>query len=211
MTDFWFIFGAMVIDPTLRDQIVARKPYFERIGATITEISAVTGTSTLAVPAAGYLQDPDTTNMRGFLRDWAAPKYKNPPVISLYTAGKMCQLANTFPLYAIKSIDSANAVFVSAAKGKLTAPYSTDLATLLGAIFIDHQLASAMLNKTSNGIAKEFGIDPAGGSAEWDVISTVAGDPGLAAAHTDLFSGRSWVPFCGQVMIYYDDFKRAVY
>ncbi len=201
----------MVIDPKLLDLVTTANPGFGRIKMTIAETVKGKKQTPLGVPAAGYLNEADTTKPRLVLHTYAQANFgAAAPIISLYTAGKMCQFWNTYLAGLKLALDQARGIFESKAKpAGLNPPYSAKFATLLGATLIDDRLTNALQTAGDRDVAKEFGIDPASGSEEWNTILGFASDPALPTTQNNLLAAPSWSPHCAQKVFFYAPFARA--
>src|SRR5881628_2886363 len=97
MTDTWYVFGGMVADPDFFPVIGAVKDLkFPLIDMRVSE----NGGQAAQRRAAGFLDDVPTTTLRRQFRDYANAHLAQPmPVISLFTAGKCCQLFFTLDTF----------------------------------------------------------------------------------------------------------------
>jgi hypothetical protein len=210
MTDLWYTYGAMVADPGLLKAIGDAKPLFPLIGMTVTEQVDGQPNATYTRPAAGFLDALSTTNVRQAIHTYVT---KNPrsgaPPISLYTAGKFCQLWNTLPSLT-KLITDANGAFTKA--GGNAATSSAALLTIIGLCLLDTTFITENVlppDEVAN-TAAEFGLDPKG--AEWQILQTLVRDPVFGDAHTELFTAGCWkgIQACAEVFVFYGNFIRAV-
>src|SRR5438874_1845929 len=82
------------------------------------------------------------TNLRDRIAGpFATAAKMTPPIVSLYSAGKLCQFWNTARATLQKSLNDCHSVFSDAArKAGLKPPYSVRMATLLGLCIIDDGL-----------------------------------------------------------------------
>lgn len=213
MMDLWYTYGAMVADPGLLKAIGNANPLFAMIDMTVTEALTGQPASTDDRPAAGYLDNTSTTAIRQLIRDYVVKNLKaGAPPISLYTAGKFCQLWNTHQAGLTKSINDANAAFTRA--GGIAANSSPALLTIVGLCLLDSIFISRYLLSTKPSTvaatAAEFGLDQAGG--EWKIVQTLAQDTGFGTAHTELFTAPCWSgkQACTEVFAFYANFIRAV-
>lgn len=212
MTDLWYTYGAMVADPGLLAAIGATNPKFSLIGMNVTETPAGQAPLIYTRPAAGYLNGDSTTQVRETIRDYVTAKLPaGAPPISLYTAGKMCQLWNTHKGPFQASIATAHAAF-SKAIGKLDA--STALLTIVGLCLLDTNFVTGTLLGTDQGAiddsAREFNLDRQGG--EWKALQSLIKDPDFGKAHKALFTAPCWdgLQACAEVIMFYGNFIRAV-
>ena len=210
MTDFWFVFGAMAIDPGLLDEIEKLRPRFDRIKLTLVEeVNGVIGE--VPVPAAGYLDGTAVTQTREMLRDeFAMPYGVGAPIISLYTAGQICQLWNADQARLKQCMVDAHEMFVQAAQSTgLQAPYSTRMAVVMGACLIDDDLKAEITKPSQVVYAMEFGFDPSQNTREWATVQAFLYHPEFNRVQTSLLGGSSWDPQCRQRFLFYAPFMRA--
>lgn len=210
MTDFWFVFGAMAIDPGLLGEIEQLNPAFKRIKLTLVE--EVDGkTEEVPVPAAGYLDGSSVTATRQMLRDeFAVPYGAGAPTISLYAAGQICKFWNTEQARLRQCMFDAHNMFVQAAQSTgLQAPYSTRLAIVIGACLIDDVLKAQITTPGGEGYAKEFGYGSGVNPQEWETLLGFLRQSEFDDLQTRLLGGSTWDPQCLQRFLFYDEFKRA--
>jgi hypothetical protein len=213
MTDLWYTYGAMVADPGLLAAIGNANPIFQLIDMDVTETVTGQPANTYNRPAAGYLDSTSTTNLRQVIRDYVVANLPaGAPPISLYTAGKMCQLWNTHQSGLTDAINDANAAFTRA--GGKAAASSTALLTIVGLSLLDTNFVTRYVLSTKPSVvaatAAEFGLNPAG--AEWKTVQTLVKDTGFGEAYTELINAPCWkgVQACVEVYAFYVNFIRAV-
>jgi len=208
MTDLWYIFGAMVADPDFFNLVKKQIPGFTRIKMMVTENTDPAHQR----KAAGYLDATSTSNMRWIMRDYVVANFSQPPVISLYSAARFCQMIVTAPNLTA-ALTVAQQAFKTAGGQKSSSPA---LLTLVGICLLDAQLASwVVTNMPQPGdISKvqpstEFGLNPAG--AEFQVVQKLTKDQTFGDATADLMQSDCWTTApCRESFAFYDDFKRAV-
>jgi len=223
MTDIWFIFGSLAMDPDLLKEIENVDPSFQRIGMITQEVVPVSPDKDPDVhwvtnPAAGYLDEGDTTRVRQVLRDkFAKPYGDQAPIISLYPAGKICQLWNTAEGGLRRSVKGFHACY---SKACVAAPLnnrpSVRLLVAMGACILDSQLCAlfqAYAPGQGDDVVQEFGFAPQslGADPEWAALQAFAThtmDP-EDTSRTELFSSSAWDCGCLEYFIFYFSFKRA--
>jgi hypothetical protein len=211
MMDFWTVIGNLTMDyPGLLNTAATPMPRFPKISMAVVQVTSdmPPQVKTFAKQAAGYLVEGDTNDLRTRLSNYTRGKYgTSAPVVSLYTAGKVCQLLNTFP--GLKdAIVYANAMVMDATKSK--PPKSMWFAALLGLCLIDFKLSSMVNDPIHWGIAKEFGgIDPGDKCSEEGVaIRAVIDHPNFATAQKNILAAPSWDQ-CKEQLFFYAGFENA--
>jgi hypothetical protein len=212
MTDLWYTYGAMVADIGLLNKIGDANPQFKLIGMDVTETVDGEVKPQVRRLAAGFLDSDSTTLVRETIRDYVAKNLpRGAPPISLYTAGKMCQLWNTFKDGMLTSISKAHAAYDKAA-GKSAG--STALLTMVGLCLLDRNFVTEILLSQDQSLitaaAKEFDINQQG--ADWKVLQSLLKDTTFGDAHDLLFKAPCWdgIQACAEVFVFYGNFKRAV-
>jgi len=213
MMDFWTVLGNLVIDyPNLFNIVTNLKPGFTPIVMTVTQITYDNPpkVKTFQKAAAGYLIENDTSNLRDKLSSYVRTKYgTSAPVISLYTAGKLCQLVNTFPGFKA-ALQNANSLVMAATSNN--PPATMWFAALLGACLIDSNLTDAVKDPAQWDIANEFGgIDPGDeDSEEGQAILSILNSQrsGFANVQRAILAAPSWDQ-CKEQLLWYPGFEDA--
>jgi hypothetical protein len=202
MIDFWFTIGAAVEDPGFLTAIAQAAPAFNAMPATLS-----IGGQNIPLPLAGRLVQASTTFVRQKIRDYLLARYGGfAPVISLYTAGKVCQLWNMKQQDVVVSTGLANTAF-KAVTATQHVSLSQPLLTIMGACLIDPNLSLAFQQQQNLSIASEFGVIPSINSVEWRVVQGWLNDPHFQPAQNRLLT--SWAHPCHEVMLWYPDFEDA--
>jgi hypothetical protein len=211
MMDFWTVLGNLTMDyPGLLNTAATPMPGFTKISMAVVQVTSdlPPTVKTFAKKAAGYLLQDDTNDLRTRLSNYTRAKYGKPaPVVSLYTAGKVCQLLNTFP--GLKgALSSANAMVMDATKSK--PPKTMWFAALLGVCLIDSKLSTLVNDPIHWGIAKEFGgIDPGDKCSEEGVaILAVINHKDFGTVQKSILTAPSWDQ-CKEQLFFYPGFENA--
>ncbi len=213
MIDFWFTFGAMVVDTGLLDDIVRFRPAFTRAKLKIVETTAQGDVET-QLPAGGKLDETSTTKLRQMIRNSLLANYSDAaPPVSLYTAAKLCQLVNADLTNLTDGLRKGHWKYIEVATAEGIHRPSRGLITLVGLCIIDDKLCLRLLKPEGMAVGQEFGVTPDAGNPEWRLIQklcsgTVADNAFLEGQKT-LRSGSSWDAGCREVFEYYDDFEMA--
>ena len=207
MMDFWFILGASAIEPKLLDCVGT--PKFERIGWVCLEQSQ-TGLGMVLKKAAGYLDTPSLLQLRKDLRKGYGKMFTGIPPISVYAAGKICQLYGTSWNSFLRIIRNIHDKYTDAIKATGLKNPSSKFACLLGACIIDQNLCALLPQASGKDYAMEFGYDldhlSAQDSDEWKtILKFVLPATGVAALQTAMLALDTWDTGCGQTVFPYDD------
>jgi hypothetical protein len=215
MYDFWFTLGSAIMNPSLLAAINAVPPVFNLVDRTITETAG--GAVTFNNPnttTAGLLDQ----NATGLVRDaiWnflqknpAVPSKFGPPPISIYTAGKFCQLLTIPAMGFAANVSLANSAYTASLKGALPATFSGRFPAYLGLCLVDAilqtKLAAQAPDPDVNNSVAQFGIDSSPTSTEWPVITGYAAHPSLTAASSSLLAGAAspWLITCGDQFLFW--------
>jgi hypothetical protein len=214
MYDFWFTLGSAIMNPALLDAINAVPPVFNLVDRTITE--TVGGKQTFKYAnktTAGLLDQESTCLVRDAIWNFlsknpAVPSKSGPPPISIYTAGKFCQLL-TIPMISFAvNVGLANTAYTDSLKGALPGAFSERFPAYLGVCLVDTTLQAKLAAPppdvdVDNSVA-QFGIDK--GGTEWPVITGFAADPNLAKATGSLLNvpNGPWLKTCDDQFLFWE-------
>jgi hypothetical protein len=187
MYDLWFTIGSAILDPTVIDAVTAANPRFDLL----TERDLVEeGPATILrnKTTAGLLEPAATTAVRNAI----AAKLKNgpvpPPPVSIFAAGKVCQLLTIPQVGYRQALTLANQAIVAVA-GHIASP-SAGLIAMLGLCIIDPTFTGLVLtpaNDTSGVLpqaADEFRLS----RQEWDIVNQYVNRPEFLRASHRLFN-----------------------
>ncbi len=224
MTDIWFLFGAMAVDPALLDFIDQNCASFQRIGMLTHEVAPQPGKDPASMwitnPAAGYLQG-DLDDFRRALRGKVGGAYQSAPIISLYAAGKVTQIWSTSSRKLSRAIKKFHDIYKGAAGATSLGTPTARLLGIMGACMVDDTFANAVADSTfeltpeGQAVMAEFGFDANNyqNDAEWQTLKKFVQDQnwsGVKGAQTELLSMTTWDCGCGERLMFYGNFKRAV-
>ena len=211
MYDFWFTLGSAIMNPALLTTISAVPPVFTRVNRTITETG---GTPPLInTTTAGLLNATSTPLVRdaiwNFLQTYPAIPSKSGPPISIYTAGKLCQLLTIPAIGFVANVGLANTAYTASLSGASPATFSESFPAYLGLCLVDPALQTKLAAllpdpDVANSVA-QFGINSSASSTEWPVITGFAAHPSLTAATSSLLAGPAspWLTTCGEQFLYW--------
>ncbi len=204
MTDFWYTFGALTVKPELLDIIGATNPKFQFIPEIIVENNVP-----FVSKAAGFLDKNSTSVVRDVIQNYLLSNFPDCDItVSLYTAGKFCQMWNASLMSLKTAIPDANTAFVGANQSLNVTP-SKHLLILMGVCLIDDGLTANLTNPSTHDIAKEFFIMPDSASAEWTLLQNWLADLKFAAAQKNLMTNPTWDFGCIQDFVFDPSFIRA--
>jgi len=124
MYDLWYSFGTAIMSPGLLTRLQGLEPEFQLVTRTITETADPEPTGMYDPPLtddtfAGVLDSDSTTDVRKAIWTYLTQAQTSPtrsiPPVSIYTAGKFCQLLNVPTTDFFEDIiANANAVYKDA-------------------------------------------------------------------------------------------------
>jgi hypothetical protein len=210
MTDTWYTFGAMVADPNFFP-VIAKVPglKFDLIRMYVVE-DGPDGRAAMRRKSAGYLDMASTTGIRRDFRDYAKANLAQPaPVISLYTAGKFCQLFFTLASFG-QVFSLANDAFKKCGG---TPKSSVELLTALGIGLLDSGIATTLLTGgtmpgDSGPLIDEFRMN----ADDVKTLQATLREPDFNDARSLLMTAGCWTEEapCPEFLGFYEGFKRAV-
>jgi len=199
MYDFWFSLGAAIMDPTLINVVNAAGPVFNRVTREIIETDstgAVTFQETNTL-TAGLIDVTATTTVRGAIASFTQSNPAAPPV-SVYTAGKWCQLVAVTTINFAQDIGLANQAYVASLGANQTTTFSSRFPAFLGVCLIDGGMVSRLLNPAASPdlpeALAEFGISSDPTSIERTTISAFVANTNFQTASGNLLNspGTPW-------------------
>jgi hypothetical protein len=219
MYDFWFTLGTAIIDPSLLTTV---KPVALGPPAVFTTISQRTITepdtrfSFTNTKTAGLLDADQTPLARAAIRSFIQHNPAAPPV-SIYTAGRFCQLLLVDEIGFADIIDAAHNAYTDAVKG-YTGSFPPAFAAVLGLCLIDENLLKFIIKDTGQqspdqqliSFMGEFGMNPDRTSPERSVLNTFAKDSRFQKAAHTLMTGPTWQELCGDQFFFWGQNARAV-
>ncbi len=230
MYDLWFTIGAAVMDPNLVTDLLGKAPVFNIVSRLIVEWSDLPLPKGAFYPpasdsiTAGVLDATSTATIRKEIRTYLennpVPQHSPIPPISIYTAGKMCQLLNVPDNKRFLQVlgpttdnpptglNQAYKNALAAVVGSNPANFSTGFAGFLGLLAIDNRLAGKVDTPGDPDLiqaAKEFGLSNDATSNERKVLAAYATDPAFTTAQSLLTNGTDgpWRTSCGDQFLFW--------
>ena len=218
MLDFWFTFGALLVDDPQNNN----SALLNQIDQALTTLDANPATPVFTqqtaklvlggqrfVPANwGVLNQAACEAIRHNIRQLLpqALPHIAPPPISLYTAAKLGQLWKTSPSNLLDGVKLGGQAFQTAKAAQPIQP-SYNLLTLMGACFVDDNLA-ATLSQNNDTLSSEFGVSRT--TPEWGFMQRLLGTTSSPTTFSTAYQkARDGWGNCTQLMMWYSDFQHA--
>jgi hypothetical protein len=221
MYDFWFTMGTLVMDPGLLPAIQTARPQFERVQRTFTETTNGEPPREFDNQTAGLLDKDATLRVRKAIWNYL---HQHPPVskcrplpISLYTAGRLCQLMTIPEIRFESKLGMYGEAYHDTLRGFDPGTFSEGLPALVGLCTVDWTLAQIFWGSDPDqvlpDVQAEFGLGADG--QEWRLIERFVNHPQFKTAIPSFLKGpddeNPWSVGClDQFVFWMDKSERAI-
>jgi hypothetical protein len=216
MYDLWYSFGTAIMSPGLLTRLQGLEPEFQLVTRTITETADPEPTGMYDPPLtddtfAGVLDSDSTTDVRKAIWTYLTQAQTSPtrsiPPVSIYTAGKFCQLLNVPTTDFFEDIiANANAVYKDALGDYDPDTFTPGFPAFLGVCLVDSKLSGKVANPADADLTEaigEFGINPDPASPERTVIASFTGDKRFQPLQRSLLNEGPWRTSCADQFLFW--------